>query len=100
MSEITSPEIERKTRRYESARTKLLVIILAVVLVSAGILIFNQYHNRDTLDYMRDCTTPTGECYKKLQEQSAQSDIIKDLKKAHRVIEHKLNQLEREINHG
>jgi cell division protein FtsL len=100
MSEITTPEIERKTRRYERVRTGLLVIILVVVLVSAGILIFNQYHNRDTLDYMKDCTTPTGECYKQLQEQSAQSKVVKDLKHDHRVIKAKLNQLEREIHNG
>lgn len=77
---MTTPMAERKqakrVARAEFATRGFLVIvlvILAVAVVTLGQIFDNSERNGETLRVIRDCTQPSGQCYKRGQAQTAQA---------------------------
>lgn len=75
---ITDAELHRRVTRYEVAKRVLIVFTAAVVSVSLGVLLSlavqgkqRAVENRETLHTIKDCTQPSGECYKRSQRQAA-----------------------------
>jgi len=68
-------DFDARHRRERRAYGVLAVFLTGAVAVG-GLLLNTQ---RDTLDYVRSCTTPAGTCYKSLQAQSDTSGFRRQL---------------------
>jgi hypothetical protein len=75
---VTDAQMERRTFRAELVTRVFLVFVTVVVTASLVLMAFviqgnsdRGEENRATLKVIRDCTEPTGECYKRGQQASA-----------------------------
>lgn len=77
---VSEPRVEHRARMAAFWRRTFIVLgLLAVVMVitfsAYGVYAIRstQTHNGSTLHAINDCTQPTGECYQRAQDQTAQA---------------------------